>query len=204
MALWRKVADGVDRRLSDERLTRREPTSSELRRSTTPKTSSPKTTSTLAREPAPPSAPKPQIRLKPQGPIEPRTQLTRAEKPLGHLKDVGDGLGRRAARGLERGNRDPDATFDLHGLTQERAHRALLTFLRREQAAGSTVVCVITGKGGRRDDGQDWGGGEGVLRRAVRLWLKEAPFAAIVATAAEAPRNRGGGGALYLRLRKKR
>ena len=52
-------------------------------------------------------------------------------------------------------------------MTQAEAHDALFGFLRAKQARGGKVVLVITGKGARGGDG----GGRGVLKRMVPLWL---------------------------------
>ena len=56
-------------------------------------------------------------------------------------------LGRRERSRLSRGRSEIDARIDLHGMTQLRAHRALLSFLQRAHADGATFVLVITGKG---------------------------------------------------------
>src|SRR5438094_2590782 len=72
-------------------------------------------------------------------------------------------IGRRERSHLSRGRKEIDARLDLHGMTQIRAHRVLLTFLQRAHSDGLTFVLVITGKG-------KVGGSEaerGVLRRQV-------------------------------------
>src|SRR6266849_4671934 len=56
-------------------------------------------------------------------------------------------LGRRQRSQLSRGRKDIDARLDLHGMTQMRAHHALLSFLQRAHSGGLTFVLVITGKG---------------------------------------------------------
>jgi len=88
--------------------------------------------------------------------------------------------------------------MDLHGLTQEEAHRALSAFVQGSQAAGRRCVLVITGKGLRRD------GTTGVLRAAVPHWLNQPDLRErIVAFTHATPRD-GGEGALYLLLKRKR
>lgn len=96
-------------------------------------------------------------------------------------------------RRLARGRIPVEASVDLHGMTQDRAHQFLLSFLGEARRRGYRHVMVITGHGGGR-------GGEGVLRRAVPQWLSTAPFRPLVSGYGEAGRRHGGRGALYLRL----
>jgi DNA-nicking Smr family endonuclease len=56
-------------------------------------------------------------------------------------------LGRRERSQLSRGKTEIDARLDLHGMTQTRAHRALLHFLQQASGDGLRFVLVITGKG---------------------------------------------------------
>ncbi len=56
-------------------------------------------------------------------------------------------IGRRERSQLSRGKKDIDGRLDLHGMTQTRAHRALLNFLRHASDSGMSFVLVITGKG---------------------------------------------------------
>jgi DNA-nicking Smr family endonuclease len=109
-------------------------------------------------------------------------------------------LGRRERSQLSRGRKQIDARLDLHGMTQTRAHRVLLTFLQRAHHDGLTFVLVITGKG-------KVGGAEserGVLRRQVPQWLSLPEFRALVVGFEEAHVGHGGEGALYVRVRRLR
>jgi DNA-nicking Smr family endonuclease len=105
---------------------------------------------------------------------------------------------RREKSRLARGHREIDARIDLHGMTQARAHRALLGFLHRSQAEGCRYVLVITGKGKILSDGSE----RGVLRRIVPEWLALAEFRALVTGYEEAAIGHGGAGALYVRVRR--
>jgi DNA-nicking Smr family endonuclease len=107
-------------------------------------------------------------------------------------------LTRRTKKRIARGTHAIDGRLDLHGLTQDEAHGALLSFLRGRQARGARVVLVITGKGGR--DGE--GGSRGVLRRMVPLWLGLPELRGLVLGFESAAIGHGGEGALYVRLRK--
>jgi DNA-nicking Smr family endonuclease len=109
-------------------------------------------------------------------------------------------LGRRERSQLSRGRKQIDARLDLHGMTQTRAHRALLSFLRHASSDGLTFVLVITGKG--RATGPE--SGRGVLRRQVPEWLNLPEFRALVVGFEEAHIGHGGEGALYVRVRRGR
>ena len=61
-------------------------------------------------------------------------------------------LGRRERTHLSRGRIEIDARLDLHGMTQARAHRALLHFLQRASGDGLRFVLVVR-QGQRRGAG---------------------------------------------------
>jgi DNA-nicking Smr family endonuclease len=101
---------------------------------------------------------------------------------------------------LSRGRKEIDARLDLHGMTQTRAHRTLLSFLQRASSHGLTFVLVITGKG--RAVGAE--SERGVLRRQVPEWLSLPEFRALVVGFEQAHIGHGGEGALYVRVRRGR
>ena len=78
------------------------------------------------------------------------------------------------------------------GLTTVNAESNLGQFIEIAAYDGCRCVLVITGKGA------------GVLRRHVPNWLKQPPLAPHVLALAEARPKDGGGGALYVLLRRKR
>ncbi len=108
-------------------------------------------------------------------------------------------LGRRERSQLSRGRKDIDARLDLHGMTQARAHRALLNFLHHAQDNGMSFVLVITGKGKTGADSE-----RGVLRRQVPHWLSLPELRGLVVGFEEAHIGHGGEGALYVRVRRGR
>ena|SRR5579872_4976239 len=110
------------------------------------------------------------------------------------------GLGRRERTKLSRGKSEIDARLDLHGMTQVRAHHALLGFLQRAHHDGLTFVLVITGKGA--PGGLD--AERGVLRRQVPQWLSLPEFRSLVVGFEQAHIGHGGEGALYVRIRRAR
>jgi len=112
-------------------------------------------------------------------------------------------LDRKVKTALRRGVRAVDAVIDLHGMRQEEAHGTLLGFLRRSQAAGHTIILVITGKGAAASDGALFEE-RGVLRRVVPHWLRLPDVRPLVLGFEEAAPQHGGAGALYVRLRRRR
>ena len=112
------------------------------------------------------------------------------------------GVDKRTVGRLKRGKLPVEGRLDLHGLTQNEAERALSTFLARSQERGHRCVLVITGKGGERR-GEDFER-TGVLRRMVPLWLNAPANRARVLAFDEARAQHGGGGALYVLLKRPR
>ncbi len=106
-------------------------------------------------------------------------------------------MDRKAYEALRRGRLEPEARIDLHGLTSERAHAALQSFILSSHAEGRRLVLVITGKGRSNE-------GPGALRRGAPHWLALPPLAARVLEIAPAHRRHGGDGALYVYLRRLR
>jgi DNA-nicking Smr family endonuclease len=119
------------------------------------------------------------------------------------------GLDGRTADRLRRGQLEPEARLDLHGLTEASAHRALVTFVKGAQARGMKLVLVVTGKGVREDIADAPFGMElarrprGVLKMMTPRWLRERDLEHLVADVRNAHRRHGGEGALYVYLRKR-
>jgi DNA-nicking Smr family endonuclease len=160
----------------------------------------------VVKAPPPPPAPAPPPVAGPAAPAKPRAALP-PPLPITGLR--APGLDKASAERLKRGQYPIEARIDLHGMTQDDAHGTLGDFIAASARAGRRCVLVITGKGLRRLDddrpGPDSRRGEiGILRNAVPRWLNEAPNRArILAFAAAQPRD-GGGGALYVLLRRSR
>ena len=96
-------------------------------------------------------------------------------------------------REIRRGTLTPDATLDLHGLTEEAAFDALRGFLGSARTSNHTWVLVVCGKGLHSER-------RAVLREAMPRWLK-GPLNPLILEAFEAPRRLGGGGAWIIVLR---
>jgi DNA-nicking Smr family endonuclease len=113
-------------------------------------------------------------------------------------------LDRSLRRDIARGKQTIDGVLDLHGLRQSEAHDRLRRFLSRAQADGASVVIVVTGKGSRSQEDVTGLGERGVLRRMVPIWLRLPDMRALVISFEEAAPHQGGGGALYVHLRRRR
>lgn len=135
----------------------------------------------------PPDGPAPHAPALQKGP-QPR--LAKAMAPPGPVD-----LDRRAWRRLQRGEMFIEARLDLHGLTEDGAHRALSHFIESQSERGRRCVLVITGLGLRSG---------GTLRVATPRWLQEQPLAARVLAFKPAELAHGGRGALYVLLRRRR
>lgn len=141
--------------------------------------------------------------IAPQSPIAGAHANKRAKAP-----DSGSsGLDGRTDDRLRRGLIKPDAKLDLHGFSEQRAHDALLLFLRTAQTRRYKLVLIVTGKGARLAPGAPFDmelnyRSRGILKSVVPRWLGEPAFAGIVAGTRSAHRRHGGEGALYVYLRK--
>lgn len=114
-------------------------------------------------------------------------------------KPIEPNLKRRVTRG-----REPiDATLDLHGMTQMRAQAVLEDFILNRAARGDRTLLVITGKGIKKT-GYLQLEQKGILREMVPLWLNAPGLAHLVAGIETAHQSHGGGGALYVRLKRVR
>jgi DNA-nicking Smr family endonuclease len=95
-------------------------------------------------------------------------------------------------RRIRRGQNEIDARIDLHGHTQDTAHREVVDFILRQAGLGARCVLVITGKGRL---------GTGVLRARLFDWIADPDLRPFIAGYATAHPRHGGSGAVYLFLR---
>ncbi len=112
----------------------------------------------------------------------------------------GDGEERRTAAGrtrqLRRGSISISETLDLHGYVKDEALQRLARFIADAYHRGSKAVLVITGKGLNSPDGP-------VLQGSVNAWLREQGKSMVIEVA-QAPRDKGGSGAVVVFLRTKK
>ena len=160
-------------------------------------------------EPPPAIVPKDPL-LRPNRPAKPAGLSHRL--PVAKRESVAPltGIDRSMQRRLIRGAADIDARLDLHGESIESARLRLQRFLSGARAEGHRLVLVITGKGASPFTSHTLHGTGhfhsperlGRLRRLVLEWLNEPEFRAHVSGFQPAHPRHGGGGALYVRLRR--
>ncbi|MGA9251994.1 MAG: Smr/MutS family protein [Roseobacter sp.] len=113
-------------------------------------------------------------------------------------------MDRKTFAKMNRGKVKPEGRIDLHGMTLDRAHGALNSFILSSHASGKRLVLVITGKGKDRDEGDPIPVRYGVLRHQAPHWLATPPLSSVVMQVTQAHISHGGGGAYYVYLRRKR
>jgi DNA-nicking Smr family endonuclease len=103
-------------------------------------------------------------------------------------------------RRLRGGSVVPDRIVDLHGLTLDGAWRAIDRALDQAIARGDRLVLLITG----HERSGEPPIRRGAIRAAVHDWLAASRHAGEIAAVRGAHRRHGGGGSLYIVLRKSR
>ena len=97
---------------------------------------------------------------------------------------------------------EPDGIIDLHGFNLKEAKLRLKNYVFQAFNSNKRNILIITGKGKPKaewDLNLDY---RGVLRNEVPVWLEEAPLAGLILSVKKANSKHGGGGALYVYLRK--
>ena len=153
----------------------------------------------LSRDPVDPDAPEapapavaaiPKGRVPPSRPVhaEPKRAITLQQSTLDGSWD----------RRLRTGRLDPDRILDLHGHTLDWAWQAIDRTLEQAIASGDRVLLLITGHERKGDPPLV----RGRIRAAVHDWLAVSRHAPRIAAVRGAHRRHGGGGSLYIILRK--
>jgi DNA-nicking Smr family endonuclease len=100
---------------------------------------------------------------------------------------------------LRSGEVSPDRVVDLHGMNLDRAWSTIDQALEDAIAAGDRVVLLITGHHRPGEPPV----ARGRIRAAVHDWLAASRHAGRIAAVRGAHRRHGGGGSLYLILRRR-
>ena len=102
-------------------------------------------------------------------------------------------------RRLSGGSVEPDRVVDLHGMNLDGAWRAIDLALEQSIACGDRVVLLITGHHRPGEPPVR----RGAIRASVHDWLHASRHAPQIAAVRGAHRRHGGGGSLYIVLRRK-
>jgi DNA-nicking Smr family endonuclease len=124
-------------------------------------------------------------------PLQPATALGRVK--------LGTSLDRSWDKRLRSGSVEPDRVLDLHGMNLDSAWRAIDEGLERAIQRGERVVLLITGHHRPGEPPVQ----RGKIRAAVHDWLGASRHAADIAAVRDAHKRHGGGGSLYLILRRR-
>ncbi|HEX6071822.1 MAG TPA: Smr/MutS family protein [Sphingomicrobium sp.] len=101
-------------------------------------------------------------------------------------------------RKLRSGAIQPDRIVDLHGMNLDSAWQTIDRALERAVNSGERVILLITGHHRTGDPPVE----RGRIRAAVHDWLAASRHAPRIAAVRGAHRRHGGGGSLYLILRR--
>ena len=140
-------------------------------------------------------------RAKPRSPA-PQIALSRPVEH--HLRAAPLQMDAKAYGTMMKGKLKPEGRLDLHGMTLDEAHPALISFVSHSYAMGRRLVLVITGKGKLKDDYAPMPARVGILRHAVPQWLRLAPLGNLILEVRPAHITHGGIGAYYVYLKRRR
>lgn len=104
--------------------------------------------------------------------------------------------GRRWVGGLRNGRFSVQAQLDLHGLGLAEARKAFEDFIARSLKRGHGCVRIVHGRGNHSQEGQP------TLKDKLPKWLDTRRMSRCVIAYASARLSDGGGGALYILLRR--
>ena len=153
----------------------------------------------LSREKLPPKPAEKQPELK-QVKVRPAPAPAPAPTPKPALAPTttGNTLDGTWDRRLRSGSVEPDRVLDLHGMKLDQAWRAIDDALGRAILRGERVVLLITGHHRKGEPPIR----RGRIRAAVHDWLTHSRHARQIAAVRGAHRRHGGGGSLYIILRR--
>ena len=121
------------------------------------------------------------------------------QAPAARLHHHGMTLDGSWDRRLRSGDIEPDRILDLHGMNLDTAWRAIDRGLEQAIARGDRVLLLITGHQRVGEPPVQ----RGKIRAAVHDWLAASRHAGQIAAVRGAHRRHGGGGSLYIILKRR-
>lgn len=112
------------------------------------------------------------------------------------IEGIAHGLDRRLLKRLRQGQFAVQGHLDLHGLTRQEARADAEQFIARSRARGHRCVRIVHGRGLNSKDQLP------VLKESLRVWLARGRIARSVLAFCSARPSDGGGGAVYVLLRR--
>lgn len=153
---------------------------------------------------APPASAKPAVPGVPPRPAKPvakpRTPAPPPPRPA--AKPESPGLDSHWDRRVKAGRLEPELTLDLHGHSLETAYDRIMAGLDQARMMGAKVVLVVAGRE-RPVDPADRMAKRGAIRAKLLDWLAASRHADAITAVRQAHIRHGGGGALYLILKRR-
>ena len=115
--------------------------------------------------------------------------VTKVLKPNTSFK-----LDRKTIQQLKSNKLNFDAIVDLHGKTEIQAYELIKSFIKNSYLNNFKSIIIITGKGINS---------RGKLKLKTPLWLKSEDLSKFVVGFESMPHNKGGEGALFVKLKNK-
>ena len=114
------------------------------------------------------------------------------------------GIDNQTAKKFKREEFKVEAVLDLHGQTEKNAYDKVYNFINSAYASGKRCVIIITGKGLNDHGDEDIFASRGVLKNSVPNWLSSSEIRPMIMAYKHPSESKGGSGALYILLRRKR
>lgn len=102
---------------------------------------------------------------------------------------------------IRKGKINVSASLDLHGFTIEQSKEKVITFIKKNFNLCNRLVLIITGKGKSLSVSEGWKS-DGKLKKNVPVWLSSTYLAKYILWFGTATPEKGGGGALFVYLKK--
>ena len=153
----------------------------------------------LSRDPVAPSAPEPVASTQSARPIKPVQRPASQPRSTPKLVSFADRtLDGSWDKRLRSGSVEPDRVLDLHGMNLDGAWSAIDRGLERAIVRGDRVLLLVTGHHRPGEPPVQ----RGKIRAAVHDWLAASRHAGSIAAVRGAHRRHGGGGSLYIILKR--